>query len=91
VYSLLRSRQWASMWAPKVRRIFLLLSLLTNLTNGEGTTPPRLFLSRFNTNGEGSTPSPLVFMHLDTNGEGSTPSHLFPTRFDEVSTQRGRV
>jgi len=32
---------------------FFLLFLLTNLTSGEVTTPPRLFLTRFEVNGQG--------------------------------------
>src|SRR6266540_4015491 len=60
--------------------LFLFLFLLTNLTNGEGTTPPRLFLTRFDAfrrERGGFNPLPPCFRRVSTQPERVQPLVVF--------------
>src|SRR6266545_3012106 len=69
--------------------LFSFLFLLTNLTNGEGTTPPRLFLTRFDAfrrERGGFNPLPPCFRRVSTQPERVQP----PVVFDALASAQRR-
>src|SRR6266540_2661088 len=74
--------------------LFLFLFLLTNLTNGEGTTPPRLFLTRFDVfrrERGGFNSLPPCFRHVSTQPERVQPLLVVSTRTGKGSTPHHSV